>query len=219
MIYFTGDMHGEYKRFKDKKIKQLKKDDVLVICGDFGFVWSGDKKEQKILQKIGKRTHITLFVPGANVNFDLIAQYEDCTLFGGKVKHIQGNLYAAVTGQIYQTGSGKMVCFGGGMEYDEWMDMEPKEGQMPDILLLNQVLEEMKKQHIDYIASYRAPESIDGIMCRGAIKNGDYYAAFLERVERQVDFGSWYFGRYHRDRRISPKFCAVYRECQLGGPF
>ena len=38
MIYITGDIHGDLSRFKDKRIKKLKKGDTLIVCGDFGFM-------------------------------------------------------------------------------------------------------------------------------------------------------------------------------------
>ena len=44
MIYFTGDLHGDYDRFKSKELKKLKKGDTLIVCGDFGFLWDGSKK-------------------------------------------------------------------------------------------------------------------------------------------------------------------------------
>lgn len=39
MLYLTGDTHGDYRRFERKEIRHLKQGDVLVVCGDFGFVW------------------------------------------------------------------------------------------------------------------------------------------------------------------------------------
>ena len=40
MIYITGDTHGEYDKFM-QRIRQYKisKEDIVVVCGDFGFVW------------------------------------------------------------------------------------------------------------------------------------------------------------------------------------
>ena len=59
MVYVTGDMHGDYSRFDSPAIKQLKKGDTLIICGDFGFVWDNSKIEQKILKKLaGKKFNI-----------------------------------------------------------------------------------------------------------------------------------------------------------------
>lgn len=46
MIYLTGDLHGDLERFKSKEMKKLKKGDTLIVCGDFGFLWDGSKKEQ-----------------------------------------------------------------------------------------------------------------------------------------------------------------------------
>ena len=47
MVYVTGDLHGEYSRFRKTGIKKLKKGDTLIVCGDFGFVWDGSRREQK----------------------------------------------------------------------------------------------------------------------------------------------------------------------------
>ena len=54
MIYLTGDLHGDIERLKSKEMKKLKKGDTLIVCGDFGFVWDGSKKEQSVLKKLGK---------------------------------------------------------------------------------------------------------------------------------------------------------------------
>lgn len=50
MIYVTGDVHADLGRFKGKAAKKLKKGDTLIVCGDFGFVWDGSKKEQRVLK-------------------------------------------------------------------------------------------------------------------------------------------------------------------------
>jgi len=52
MVYITGDMHGELKRFSDRKLKRLSEEDVLMICGDFGFIWNGSEQEKKFLEEI-----------------------------------------------------------------------------------------------------------------------------------------------------------------------
>ena len=54
MIYVTGDTHGDYKIFSQKKFKNIKVGDTLIICGDFGFIWNGDSKEKKVLDKLAK---------------------------------------------------------------------------------------------------------------------------------------------------------------------
>ena len=65
MIYITGDIHGDFSRFRSPALKKLRKNDALIVCGDFGFIWDGSEKEQKILKKIGKLPYNVLFVEGS----------------------------------------------------------------------------------------------------------------------------------------------------------
>ena len=55
MVYITGDMHGDEDRLYDKNMRKLKEGDILIICGDFGFIWSGDEKEKKLLDYLGQQ--------------------------------------------------------------------------------------------------------------------------------------------------------------------
>ena len=47
MIYVTGDTHSRFGRFNTDNFpeqKKLTKDDVVIICGDFGGVWKDSKE-------------------------------------------------------------------------------------------------------------------------------------------------------------------------------
>ena len=48
MIYITGDTHGGFQRFTTGSFpqqKQMGRSDYVIICGDFGGVWDGSRKE------------------------------------------------------------------------------------------------------------------------------------------------------------------------------
>lgn len=64
MIYFTGDLHGDYDRFKSKELKKLKKGDTLIVCGDFGFLWDGSKKNSRFSKN--RKIEISGLVSGRN---------------------------------------------------------------------------------------------------------------------------------------------------------
>ena len=100
MIYFTGDLHGDYDRFKSKELKKLKKGDTLIVCGDFGFLWDGSKKEQSILKKIEKLKYQVLFLEGTHDNLDLIAQYPLEEWNGGKVRRISKSVLKLERGSL-----------------------------------------------------------------------------------------------------------------------
>lgn len=50
MIHITGDTHGDPLRFIDNNMpgeESWGKDDYLLICGDFGFVFTQSDQEQR----------------------------------------------------------------------------------------------------------------------------------------------------------------------------
>lgn len=114
MIYFTGDLHGDYDRFKSKELKKLKKGDTLIVCGDFGFLWDGSKKEQSILKKIEKLKYQVLFLEGTHDNLDLIAQYPLEEWNGGKVRRISKSVLKLERGSVFTIEGKRLFVFGGG---------------------------------------------------------------------------------------------------------
>ena len=113
MVYLTGDTHGELDRFKHGKLRWLGKRDVVLVLGDFGFVWDGSKAEQKKLDWLRKRPYTLLFLDGSHENYDLLAQYPTVELFGGKVQALGGNVYHVCRGSVLELEGKKYLCFGG----------------------------------------------------------------------------------------------------------
>ena len=72
MVYITGDMHGDISRFQNPMFKKMKSGDVLIVCGDFGFIWDGSRQERTILKKLQKKPFTIAFVDGCHENFDLL---------------------------------------------------------------------------------------------------------------------------------------------------
>ena len=54
MILITGDVHGDIGRFSDKRLRELKKGDTLIVCGDLGLIWNGSDREKRLLKKLGR---------------------------------------------------------------------------------------------------------------------------------------------------------------------
>ena len=81
MIYITGDTHGDYERFLPKKREclsfQLTKNDYVIVCGDFGLIWS--ERELEITAYwcdfFRKLPFTTLFVTGNHENYDMLNAY------------------------------------------------------------------------------------------------------------------------------------------------
>ena len=118
MVYVTGDLHGEYARFSDPTFRRLKKGDTLIVCGDFGFLWKGGKKEEALLRKIGKKRYTVLFLDGRHENFELLNAYPVTDWNGGKAQVISGNLIHLLRGELYTLEGESYFTFGGGESPD-----------------------------------------------------------------------------------------------------
>ena len=111
IIGVTGDTHGDFtlERFCNAKAKEL---DVLIVCGDFGYVWYGNNRENERLDKINKLGITVLFVAGNHENYDLLKSYETVEIFGGKAKKIRKNIYQLLTGEIYDIDNKTFLALG-----------------------------------------------------------------------------------------------------------
>ena len=118
MIYITGDVHGDKSRFESSALRNLKKGDTLIICGDFGFLWNGDRREKKALEKLSKKKYNICFVDGTHENFELLNSYEVSKWNGGKVHNIAGNIYHLMRGNVYEIEGKKFFAFGGASSHD-----------------------------------------------------------------------------------------------------
>ncbi len=48
-LYITGDCHGDFQRFTTRNFPQLKemdRNDCVIICGDHGGVWAGEQADK-----------------------------------------------------------------------------------------------------------------------------------------------------------------------------
>ena len=75
MVYITGDTHANFSRFEEDKFpiqKEMTKNDYVIICGDFGGVWTFEEEssiEKYWLDWLNERNFTTLFVDGNHENF------------------------------------------------------------------------------------------------------------------------------------------------------
>ena len=107
MIYITGDTHIPYdvtklttKAFPEQK--KLTKNDYVLICGDFGGVWTGPGGSDDFWLRWFKRKRFTtLFVDGNHENFSLLNQYPVELWNGGKVHRVTDHVIHLMRGQLF----------------------------------------------------------------------------------------------------------------------
>lgn len=84
----TGDLHGNSLRFQPQYFPEqaeMTKDDYMIVCGDFGCVWNGDKTDDVQLDRLEALPFTVLFVDGNHENFDALNEYPIEQWRGGTV--------------------------------------------------------------------------------------------------------------------------------------
>ena len=214
MIYVTGDMHGDITRFKSHAFNKLKKGDTLIICGDFGFIWDGTKKEQAILKKLGKLKYTVAFVDGCHENYDILEGYEPTEWNGGKIRVISGKLIQLMRGQIFNIDGKRVFTFGGGNSQDFDMRFESNtwwEREQPTPHEIDEAINNLEKHNnkVDYIFTHEPPLSLK--KCLG-VDTSDHLEVhtFFEEIIKSCSFKRWYFGKCHINKIIPQKFYSVF---------
>ena len=227
-IKMTGDTHGEQRRMLDyiDAHKRSPDFDMLLVCGDFGYIFRGDRGENSFLNYIEKEAGFDIvFVDGNHENFSKIYSYPLEKWNGGLVHTIRKNIRHLMRGQIYTIGSKTFFTFGGGYSIDKkwrldyekthnkkiWWEEEFPTQEEIDFAFRN--LEEHNWE-VDYIITHSAPTNILPLVSEFFISNAkadiDIVNSTLEKIRQKTTFDHWYFGHYHGNKEIDDKFTILY---------
>lgn len=213
-IGITGDMHGDpyfTQTYNARKMGLTH----LIVCGDFGYIWDGTAKEQRRLNYLSKIGVTILFIDGNHENFNLLNQYPEETLFGGRVHKIRDNIFHLMRGEVYEIEGKKFFTFGGAKSTDlVYYTMygkrkERKEGkdwwkeELPSNEEIQNANENLAKHgcKVDYIITHTCfPLAID--LINGDTNRKDDVSEYLNFIRHTVEYKEWYFGHFHRTQCI-----------------
>lgn len=214
MIYVTGDTHGDIRRFKDPALKKLRNGDVLIVCGDFGFIWDGSKHEKSILKKLADKEYTIAFIDGCHENFDIIESLPVSEWCGGKVHFISDNIIHLMRGQVFEIQDKKIFTFGGGHSQDfdfrrdstNWWERE--QPTHAEIIEAINILDN-HSNIVDYVITHEPPASLKDCLGVDVFQRLEVHA-FFEDIIKVCTYKKWFFGKCHIDKNIPIKFYAVF---------
>ncbi|MCQ2487477.1 MAG: metallophosphoesterase [Clostridia bacterium] len=219
MVYVTGDLHGDFDRFKTSSMKKLGKGDTLIVCGDFGFLWDGSAAETKVLEKLAKMKFNICFVEGTHENFNLLNSYPVSEWNGGKVHHIVGSVYHLMRGQVFNIEGFRIFTMGGGespdieirMANDNWY---PEES--PNQQELIEGAENMAKYGnvVDFVITHEPSAKVKEFLQMQSTDKSrvTLLNTYFEELAYAVNYKKWYFGSLHVDKHISATQVAVFTD-------
>lgn len=220
MIYITGDTHGDISFFKNPKLRKLGEKDILIVCGDFGFLWDPhNEKEHKSFDALRKKKYTICFVDGAHENFDIINSYSPYRWKGGNTHKIADNIYHLMRGEVFTFENKTFFVMGGGESDDRDMRQEGVswwESEMPNAEEIKNAEDNLAAhdKKVNFILTYEAPAVAKDFLklhTNEAVKLSPLNT-YLQNLTKDVEYYHWYFGSLHTDVQISKKMTAVFNE-------
>lgn len=212
-------MHGCLDRLYDKEFRKLKKGDVLIVCGDFGYIYDKSPIEKKVINFFATRRFTTAFVEGTHDDMSRIMGCKETIWHGGKVHRIDGNLIHLMRGQVFKIEGNTYFTFGGGESIDKdmrvkngtwWREEEPTPTEMADGA---RILDDVGCR-VDYVITHEPPSRVKSavLMRLGIPDRINKLNGYFEEIGNSCKFKHWYFGSLHEDRLITPFHTCVFEK-------
>ena len=221
-IYFFGDTHADHDI--DKVFQpEYKEDDYIIICGDFGVIWSdlegkyrqelAIEREHDLCIKLLRLPCTILFVDGNHENFNRINALKQVKMFGGIAgEYVENRIYHLRRGEIYNIANKNILTMGGALSID-------KEYREPNISwwareaiaeydIQNAFKNIDKTDKIDIVVTHTCPQSFIRERLNGKIqvwhKSNDTNPYKLEKIlnyllDKNKTPKYWFFGHWHAD--------------------
>lgn len=209
-IYITGDTHIPYnidklttRRFKGQK--SLSKNDVVIICGDFGGLWDGKAHDEYWLNWLEKKNFTTLYVYGNHENFPLTEKYPVVDFMGGKAHKIRDSVFHLINGEIFEICGKRIFVMGGATSHDkEFRELNVSwwEEEVPSKKIMSYGINNLKKydNKVDYIITHCAPSLVQRNISKRF--KSDILTDYLQYIYDNIDFKDWFCGHYHIDDKV-----------------
>lgn len=224
-VYITGDLHGTkyIEKLLPDRLKGLKKNDIIIICGDFGFIYNKAlmKRQNKYLNFLTQLATIC-FIDGSYDNLKEINCYPEISFHGGLANVIQHNVMYLKRGQVYDFEGNTFFCMGGGMSIDKntrvkgvsWWKEE--EIHSKDIVA---AAENMKihNNKVDYVITYTCPSDIAyriAVSSEEQRRLEDPSISALQSIYDNIEFKKWFFGCWHKDESIDADMQAIFEKVE-----
>lgn len=223
-IFITGDTHGDFdieklslKNFPEQE--ELTKDDYLIVAGDFGAVWDGGEKDEKLLDWYEANNYTTLFVDGNHENHELLNSYPSYEWNGGRVHYIRPSIIHLMRGQVYDIDGLRFFTMGGGYSVDKEYRV-PGRTWWPEEMPSRAEYEEAERNlkaaewEVDYVVTHCcAYEVLLKLLNFVPFKMMmDEENQFFSRIEKKLKYEHWFCGHYHIDHEPDKKHTILYQD-------
>ena len=213
---YYWDTHGQFKRVEVFCERfQTKREDILIILGDAGINFSGGMQDG-LKKHFLEALPVTLFCIHGNHEKrpGTIDTYKEMIWHGGEVYYEEKypHLLFAKDGEVFDFDGKKVIVIGWAYSIDKMMRLVYGYGWWPDEQPSERVKEYVEQQlerrawRVDVILSHTAPlkyEPVEVFLLEiDQSKVDKSTEIWLDEIEERLDYGKWYCGHYHTEKRI-----------------
>lgn len=215
--YITGDCHGKFDKiiWFNRFNHTLTKDDVMILLGDVGLNFYGNKTDRKNKRILSEFPNEFLCIHGNHEARPLsVGGYEEKLWHGGIVYYepkYPGLLFAK-DGEIYDFDGKKAIALGGAYSVDKEYRISVGIPWFPDEQPSDEIKLHAEKKlaevnwKVDYIFSHTCPLAfeptdlfLDFIDQSKVDKSTEKW---LSKIEHKLKYEKWYFGHFHENREL-----------------
>lgn len=225
-LFITGDIHGNFDIDKLSHAnwpegRKLKPSDIVVICGDFGLVWTDppQHREEWWLKWLCERPWTTVFVDGNHENFDVLDAMPVESWHGGDVHVIRRSKGGApkiihlMRGQVFDLNGWRTFTFGGAQSHDieyrlprvSWWKQEMP---TPEEVAAARAKLDAASWKTDLVLTHCAPSRIQSALDMDY--ELDRFTDDLQAIADRLNYKLWAFGHYHTDYKLENELCCYY---------
>lgn len=217
MIFVTGDTHRDFNRIFDFNEKiSLTENDIMIILGDVGINYFGDKRDIKFKEMLISKLKCTIFAIHGNheMNPEYMSSMKEKEWNNGIVYYEEDfpTILYAKDGEIYNLNGKETLVLGGAYSVDKyyrlshglkWFEDEQISNSVKDRCISNI---ENNNWKVDIVLSHTVPYNyrpidlflsfIDQSTVDETMEN------WLQYIEDKLKYHKWYCGHYHCNRIV-----------------
>ncbi len=211
MVYVTGDTHGRPDRFDVLETRQgadaWGEDDVLIVCGDFGYLFANDAAEHAFLDRLAEKPYTVCFCDGNHENFAALNALPKERMWGGNVHKLRKNVIHLMRGQVYRICGRSFFVMGGAYSIDRYMRLPGEsywDEELPSGEEYREAIGNLREcgSRVDYIVTHTAPREVIRLMGFYPTVHDMELSGFFDWIAGETAFERWFFGHWHTDRDL-----------------
>lgn len=194
----------------------------MVIMGDWGAIWYGDRKDNYLLKWWSDKPWTTFVVLGNHENYDAIERLPIIYKFGGRVRCAAPTVFLAITGEIYDLNGYECLVVNGAESHDivdasgkpyrkEGVSWWPQEKIKKEDVNKGLISLAHHNDKVDYIFSHTGGTEV----CRFLGFKPTISDIRLDKILNRAKYKKFYCGHYHCDKIITPLQRIVYNDIIL----